>query len=70
MTPKEKAEFLFREYLVESPFEKKYYDVNKMSKECALIAIEFAKEFIGGDLNESFDKFLYLQDVKKEIEKK
>lgn len=36
---------------------------------CALIAIDFAKEFITGDLNESFDKALYLFEVKEEIEK-
>lgn len=36
---------------------------------CALIAIDFAKEFITGDVNESFDKALYLFEVKEEIEK-
>ena len=36
---------------------------------CALIAIDFAKEFITGDLSESFDKALYLFEVKEEIEK-
>jgi hypothetical protein len=34
-----------------------------------LIAVDFAKEFITGDLSEAFDKFLYLQDIKEEIEK-
>jgi pyridoxine/pyridoxamine 5'-phosphate oxidase len=39
------------------------------AKWCALIAVEFAREFITGDLNEAFDKFIYLQDIKEEIEK-
>jgi len=37
-------------------------------KKCALIALEFSKQFITGDLNESFDKTMYLLDIKKEIE--
>jgi hypothetical protein len=37
-------------------------------KWCALIAIEFAIEFAGGDMNERFDKILYLVEVKQEIE--
>lgn len=39
------------------------------AKESALIAVEFAREFITGDLNEKLDKFIYLQDIKEEIEK-
>ena len=39
------------------------------SKRCALIAVEFAREFITGDLTESFDKTMYLFDIKQEIEK-
>jgi hypothetical protein len=39
------------------------------AKRIALIAVEFALEFITGDLSESFDKTLYLLEVKKEIEK-
>ena len=35
----------------------------------ALKACNFAKEFITGDLSESFDKFLYLEVVKEEINK-
>jgi hypothetical protein len=38
------------------------------SKRCALIAVEFAREFITGDLSESFDKTMYLFEVKQEIE--
>jgi hypothetical protein len=43
--------------------------VRYAAKQLALIAVEFSKEFITGDLSESFDKFLYIQDVKEEIEK-
>ena len=39
------------------------------AKQCALISVEFAIEFAGGDMNEQFDKILYLVDVKHEIEK-
>jgi len=39
------------------------------AKDCALISCDFAKEFITGGLSESFDKFLYLEDVKEEINK-
>jgi hypothetical protein len=40
-----------------------------IAKQCALIAVEFAIEFAGGDMNEQFDKILYLVEVKQEIEK-
>jgi hypothetical protein len=73
MTPKEKAKELFDKfYFIYS------YDglgimddefTNDDRKECALIAVEFAREFITGDLSEQFDKFIYLQDIKEEIEK-
>lgn len=62
MTPKEKAQELFMRN-----FEITVDDY--CSKQCALIAVEFAREFITGDLNEQFDKFIYLQDIKQEIEK-
>ena len=63
MTPKEKANDLFE----------KYYQIGKnhdfdFAKECALIAVEFSREFITGDLSESFDKTMYLFEVKHEIE--
>ena len=75
MTPKEKAEQLVKKYLPN--FIEKYnnhgfddYDFNEdRAKQCAFIAVEFAREFITGDLNEKFDKFIYLQDIKEEIEK-
>lgn len=65
MTPKEKAKELvekFDETLT-------YLESKSKAKECALIAVEFAREFVTGDLNEKFDKFIYLQDIKEEIEK-
>jgi hypothetical protein len=40
-----------------------------IAKRCALIGIEFAIEFAGGDMNEQFDKILYLVEVKHEINK-
>jgi len=70
MTPKEKAKELFNKYY-------SYLKSNLMddkeaiddAKQCGLIAVEFAREFITGDLNESFDKTMYLFEVKQEIEK-
>jgi len=38
-------------------------------KECALISVEFAREFITGDLSELFDKTMYLFEIKTEIKK-
>jgi hypothetical protein len=75
MTPKEKALELFETYLKE--LVKYDFDTNdqysqpynEIAKQCALIAVEFSKEFITGDLSEAFDKFLYIQEVKEEIEK-
>ena len=64
MTPKEEAHGLIVKALVQ--FEK--LTINE-AKKIALIAVEFSREFITGDLSESFDKFLYIQDIKEEIEK-
>ena len=72
MKAKEKAEKLFYDYLTYFPEFRNdlEYDYNTESaKQCALIAIEFAREFITGDLSESFDKTMYLFEVKQEIEK-
>jgi hypothetical protein len=73
MTPSEKAKELFNKFnfiysydglvIMDDEF------TNDDRKECALIVVEFAREFITGDLNEKFDKFIYLQDIKEEIEK-
>ena len=75
MTPKETAASLVAKYLdIEEIF-----DIDLFCDECgmdadvakcsALIAVEFAIEFAGGDMNEQFDKILYLVEVKEEIEK-
>ena len=73
MTPKEKAIELveqFIEHTVEWDNVKEVaFDSEFHAKKCALIAVEFAKEFITGDLTEKFDKILYLIDIKEEIEK-
>ena len=57
MTAKEKAIELIKKHL-------DIYDVEPIAIPMALISVEFAKEFITGDLSEQFDKFLYLQDIK------
>jgi hypothetical protein len=69
MTPKEKAK-----ELVQKMFNVDLDCDNESmcmlyphAKLCALIAIEFAMEFAGGDINERFDKILYLVEVKHEI---
>ena len=73
MTPKEKAEELvdmFMEHTVEwDKVAEVAFDSEYHAKQCALIAVEFSKEFITGDLSEAFDKFLYIQEIKEEIEK-
>jgi|688.fasta_scaffold225224_2 hypothetical protein len=78
--PKEKAKELFDKFNVFSkdntPDFDKYFDqevairISKYSaKQCALIAVDFALDYVNGDLNEAFDKTLYLLEVKEEIEK-
>jgi hypothetical protein len=58
MTAKDKAKELVRQF----------YSIGAIEcKQCALIAVEFSREFITGDLNESFDKTMYLFEVKQEI---
>ena len=74
MTPKEKAKELLDKYLcIEETYNVDLFcdecGMNEAAKYCALIAVEFAKEFITGDLSEQFDKILYLIDIKEEIEK-
>jgi hypothetical protein len=72
MTPKEKAKELvdqFMEHTVEwDKIKEVAFDSEYHAKQCALIAIEFAIEFAGEDMNERFDKILYLVLVKHEIE--
>ena len=72
MKPKEKAKELVDKMYSQTPVRGTISEIEidyQYSKQCALIAIEFAREFITGDLSESFDKTMYLFEVKKEIEK-
>lgn len=73
MTAKEKAIELveqFMEHTVEwDNIKEVAFDSKYHAKQCALIAVEFAKEFVTGDFEEALDKFIYLQDIKEEIEK-
>jgi len=62
MTPKEKALELYEIYILETGNE-------TFAKNCALVAIDFSRQFITGDLSESFDKTMYLFEIKQEIEK-
>jgi len=68
MTPKEKA----IELVEKMAYGDSYDEYHKISlytaKQCALIAVDFAREFITGDLSESFDKTMYLFEIKQEIE--
>jgi hypothetical protein len=65
MTPKEEAQELFDKY--DNILYKEYNNLE--AKQCALIAVEFSRQFITGDLSESFDKTMYLFEIKQEIEK-
>jgi hypothetical protein len=75
MTPKEKAkELVCKMYGCEINTDlNDIYILNEdgyfLAKDCALDAVDFAMEFITGNLDEAFDKTLYLLEVKKEIEK-
>ena len=68
MTPKEKAKELVYKFYPSVQWKLGQEDCLDRAKECALIAIEFSREFITGDLSESFDKTMYLFEVKHEIE--
>jgi len=68
MTPKEKAKQLYDSF-ENDLMEADVYFLEAAKKCCALIAIEFAREFITGDLTEAFDKTMYLFEIKTEIEK-
>ena len=62
--PQEKAKEIFNK-MYNCELDISYY----AAKECALIAVDFALDYVNGDLNEAFDKTLYLLEVKEEIEK-
>lgn len=72
MTAQEKAKELVDKMLDKQEYSDVYQErgiISWSAKQCALVAVEFAKEFITGDLSEQFDKILYLIDIKEEIEK-
>lgn len=71
MTPQEKAKELVNKMYNcdKSTPEESMAMLYPHAKQCALIAVEFAIEFAGGDMNEQFDKIIYLVEVKHEIEK-
>jgi hypothetical protein len=64
MTAEETAEEFFNK-MYNCELDISYY----AAKQCALIAVDFALDYVNGDLNEAFDKTLYLLEVKEEIEK-
>ena len=69
MTPKEKAKDLVYKFYPSVQWKLGQEDCLDRAKQCALIAVEFSRYFITGDLSESFDKTMYLIEVKEEIEK-
>ena len=68
MTPKEKAKDLVYKFYPNVQWKLGQEDCLDRAKQCALISVEFSRYFITGDLSESFDKTLYLLEVKSEIE--
>lgn len=72
MNYEEKAKELIDKYLHINRFEETeqgYYSNINAAKESAILALEFSKEFITGDLDEAFDKFLAIEEIKKQINK-
>jgi hypothetical protein len=70
MTPKEKAlELVEKFYAVEDSKENDDAWMDwYLSIRCSQVAVELALEFAGGDMNEQFDKILYLVEVKNELQ--
>jgi hypothetical protein len=71
MTPKEKANELVNKMFNcdKSTPEQSMAMLYPHAIQCALIAVELSLEFCGGnDMNEEFDKILYLVEVKHELE--
>jgi hypothetical protein len=69
MTSKERAKELISKFMPHVRWKLSQDDCLDRAKECALLACDLAKEFITGDLSESFDKFIYLEEIKTEINK-
>lgn len=70
MTPKQKAKELFDKYYIICQEFTQEIQCSIQAKQCALIAVELSLEYCNGkDMNEEFDKTLFLVKVKHEIEK-
>jgi hypothetical protein len=70
MNPKDKAKELFDKYYIICQEFTEEIQCSIQAKQCALIAVELALEYCNGkDMNEEFDKTLFLVKVKHEIEK-
>jgi hypothetical protein len=68
MKPKERANEIFKQYLIESPFnELEYYDENKIAKYCALILVNEILE--GQYISIKLHEIEYWKKVKREINK-
>ena len=70
MTPLEKAQDLVGNFYIieDSKTNDDAWMDYYLSIRSAQVAVELALEFAGGDMNEQFDKILYLVEVKHELE--
>jgi hypothetical protein len=70
MTPVEKARDLVGNFYIieDSKTNDDAWMDYYLSIRSAQVAVELALEFAGGDMNEQFDKILYLVEVKHELE--
>jgi len=70
MTPVEKARDLVGNFFIieDSKTNDDAWMDYYLSIRSAQVAVELALEFAGGDMNEQFDKILYLVEVKHELE--
>jgi hypothetical protein len=70
MTPVEKAQDLVGNFYIieDSKTNDDAWMDYYLSIRSAQVAVELALEFAGGDMNEQFDKILYLVEVKHELE--
>lgn len=70
MTPKQKANELFDKYYIICQEFTQEIQCSIQAKQCALIAVKLSLEYCNGkDMNEEFDKTLFLVKVKNELEK-
>ena len=70
MTPLEKAQDLVGNFYIieDSKTNDDAWMDYYLSIRSAQVAVELALEFAGGDMNEQFDKILYLVELKHELE--